>query len=862
MPKSLSISLRRFLTGTSALILISAASTASAAPLFKNQGATRANDAAHISSSRNVSIDRRAMQQSSLTFELDGIPVNAVRDRIERHKAGPAVWIGHLAGSPGDTVIITSHRSTFSGVIHHKGSVFELSGNGRGAQYLNKIDTSRLPREDLGGIPDGGGLVGGKPLQDMHRNGRQDLSQDTLQDTSQVLSDLTQQDLLVVYTQGACTAAGGSGDTECNQIQADITTAVAQLNTAYIESGIDILMNVTSMRFINYADAGVSTGTALGQIRSTSDGIMDEVHGWRDDDGADMVALIMDGTGCGTAYAPASPTSAFNVTDESCMVGNRTMAHEIGHNQGALHDRDQHGGGTVGAYNYGFKRCSDGSDEDFGAPYFRTVMSYSCSGASRVGRFSNPNVLFSGVPQGIDPAITPARGAWNARTLNESAAYVAGFRTPVVTTPPAAPSGLGAAATGNNAIDLNWTDNADNESSFELERSTDGSNWSIIASLAANSTSFGDSGLTANTEYFYRVQTANSAGSSVFSNVANATTTNVSNTTIIDLSLSSSTSQGSVSGSHTATHADDGSVQTITETSSRGPKRSPRQSYTHTWTFDVTGGAGGVVLTTNAWVSGSESAIFEYSTDNANSWNPMFTISSNANSTTDSFVLPGGTSGALLVRARDAVLTNGESVDSLSVDSLIITSNTSAGSPPPSPSTMAITGQSAYTVSLSFMDNSTNEFGFDIWRNGSAPSSCSDGIVTGTADASSGTGTVNFTDLRASPSTTYWYFAKSFNGAGDDGTCSNSVSASTDPEPTMTASGTGYKISGVHTVDISWMGVTTDSVDIKRDGTTIATTANDVAYTDNIGAKGGATYTYEVCEAGTFTCAPTFNIVF
>jgi hypothetical protein len=160
------------------------------------------------------------------------------------------------------------------------------------------------------------------------------------------------------------------------------------------------------------------------------------------------------------------------------------------------------------------------------------------------------------------------------------------------------------------------------------------------------------------------------------------------------------------------------------------------------------------------------------------------------------------------------------------------------------------------------MDNATNEFGFEIWRNTSSPSSCADGIVTGTAGASADTGTVNFTDLRASPSTTYWYFAKSFNGAGDDGTCSNSVSATTDPEPTMTASGIGYKINGNHTVDISWSGVTTDNVDIKRDSTIIVTTANDVSYTDNIGAKGGATYTYEVCEAGTLTCAPIFNIVF
>ena len=52
---------------------------------------------------------------------------------------------------------------------------------------------------------------------------------------------------------------------------------------------------------------------------------------------------------------------------------------------------------------------------------------------------------------------------------------------------------------------------------------------------------------------------------------------------------------GSVSGSFSATNAAGGSFQTITETSSGGPKRSRRQSYAHEWLFDVFGGAGGVI---------------------------------------------------------------------------------------------------------------------------------------------------------------------------------------------------------------------------------------------------------------------------
>ena len=57
-----------------------------------------------------------------------------------------------------------------------------------------------------------------------------------------------------------------------------------------------------------------------------------------------------------------------------------------------------------------------------------------------------------------------------------------------------------------------------------------------------------------------------------------------------------------------------------------------------------------------------------------------------------------------------------------------------------------------------------------------------------------------------------------------------------------------YKIKGVQHADLTWGGFTTTNVGITRDGTLIATTANDGAYTDNIGKKGGGSYLYEICE--------------
>ncbi len=91
--------------------------------------------------------------------------------------------------------------------------------------------------------------------------------------------------------------------------------------------------------------------------------------------------------------------------------------------------------------------------------------------------------------------------------------------------PPAAPSLLTASATSSNTISLTWTDNANNEDNFDVQRSLNGSSgWTTIATPTANATGYNDSGLTAATTYFYRVRSANSGGTSAFTANASATT--------------------------------------------------------------------------------------------------------------------------------------------------------------------------------------------------------------------------------------------------------------------------------------------------------------------------------------------------
>jgi len=73
---------------------------------------------------------------------------------------------------------------------------------------------------------------------------------------------------------------------------------------------------------------------------------------------------------------------------------------------------------------------------------------------------------------------------------------------------------------------LAWTDNANNETGYTVERSPDGAaGWEVLTStLGAGSTKYRDSGLSASTDYSYRVKATNASGDSAYSNVATAKT--------------------------------------------------------------------------------------------------------------------------------------------------------------------------------------------------------------------------------------------------------------------------------------------------------------------------------------------------
>jgi titin len=102
---------------------------------------------------------------------------------------------------------------------------------------------------------------------------------------------------------------------------------------------------------------------------------------------------------------------------------------------------------------------------------------------------------------------------------------------------PFAPSALTAAPLSGSQINLAWADNSSNETGFAVERAPDSAGvpgtWAQIATRNANVSAYTNTGLTANTIYWYRVRAYNGVSYSAYCDPASAMTlANLSNSWI------------------------------------------------------------------------------------------------------------------------------------------------------------------------------------------------------------------------------------------------------------------------------------------------------------------------------------------
>jgi titin len=93
----------------------------------------------------------------------------------------------------------------------------------------------------------------------------------------------------------------------------------------------------------------------------------------------------------------------------------------------------------------------------------------------------------------------------------------------IVTAIPNAPYDLKGTAT-SASVSLKWGDDSNKESTFDVERSTDGTTFASIGTTGRNEVTYIDNTVSDNTKYYYRVKATNIKGGSDYTNVLAITT--------------------------------------------------------------------------------------------------------------------------------------------------------------------------------------------------------------------------------------------------------------------------------------------------------------------------------------------------
>ena len=241
-------------------------------------------------------------------------------------------------------------------------------------------------------------------------------------------ADLTRIDLLVLYTSGLEKDYDG-----VDQLNTRIQNLVALANQAYIDSGVDISLRLVGVVKIDAPDNSSQLDTLDALTKGT--GPYKNVAWLRDAYGADLVSLIRpfslaQGGLCGTGWVGGTNGASialyrdqgFSVVsdgrDGGYYCSAYTLAHELGHNMGSVHDRatvaQQDGNHGVFPYSFGYGIAGQ----------FGTIMSYF---DPEVGKFSTPDRMCKGKTAcGITEA-DASNSANNALSLNNTRRYVAAY---------------------------------------------------------------------------------------------------------------------------------------------------------------------------------------------------------------------------------------------------------------------------------------------------------------------------------------------------------------------------------------------------------------------------------------------------
>ena len=375
--------------------------------------------------------------------------------------------------------------------------------------------------------------------------------------------------------------------------------------------------------------------------------------------------------------------------------------------------------------------------------------------------------------------------------------------TDALPNPPAAPSSLAATAAGTDGINLTWTDNADNEDGFRIERKEGTGSYVEIATPGANMESYSDAGLNPATTYTYRVVAYNADGDSPWSNEASATTDALPNPPAAPSSLAA-----------TAAGTDGINLTWTDNADNEDGFRIERKEGTDSYVEIATPGAN-TESYSDAGLNPSTTYTYRVVAYNADGDSPW---SNEASATTDA--LPN---------------------------------------PPAAPTDLVATAAGTEQIDLIWADNADNETGFKIERKTGTDAFAE--IATVAADV------VSYSDAGLMASTTYTYRVVAYNGDGNSSYSNDaSATTQEEPTVPAAPSALAASAVSDSQINLTWTDNSDDETSFKIERKTgsesfaqVATVGANVTSYSNTGLSASTTYTYRVRAANAVGDSPWSN---
>ena len=365
----------------------------------------------------------------------NGEPIRLGYSSHEEHADGSWTWVGEDEG--GNPSVLTFGQDAVFGRVGAGDEVYRINTDRNGA-WLVQTDSSKLSGRS--GAPVGGETdfltpPSGVTLAQVGSDSSRTLAGPEPTITPKAASIVV--DLVAGYTSGLL-----SPTTQINQM-------VAEANAAYQRSGINYRVRLVHALLVNYGEVSTNQETlrnltGYNEVTKQAipvDAAFNALRAAREEYGGDLVTLIRphrspEQKGCGIAWLLGSKGAAITTAKDAAFgysvvsVGidrdendgnnyecaNDTLAHELGHNMGQVHNSGDAETAGMHPYSYGYREASTTG--------FYTIMAYPLDNSAQkpASYFANPAVSYSGRTTGV------ANSADNARSMNITMPLVAAFR--------------------------------------------------------------------------------------------------------------------------------------------------------------------------------------------------------------------------------------------------------------------------------------------------------------------------------------------------------------------------------------------------------------------------------------------------